>query len=592
MNRYSDIKVTATGKGRVNSGLGEHRLTKEVQTKRGKSPPVRKRVPKDHPIRHPRPPSPSAQAGGDGVSGQPEVATPRLSVHANALSSRAAEKSIDGPSGSSGVVGSSMAVNHNSVDNSGRSGSLSHSDVRENTPALGSGSDEESGLLAGNYEDEEDPSLVSESCETDGVMSYATYTESTDSAFEWIPEGEYEPSKLPYGHPFLPYSDLARQSAIGAFRQHMEAGGDERSTGMRSAPPSLAGFTRKRPRGNTHGQGSLDEEEEEEEDEQQRGHGLSKKRAKVDSKELTFACPFLKKDLRRYGSCCSYQLRRIRDVKQHLGRKHSLPPYCPTCYMEFADEDERDEHVRVRQCSEQSRATQKPEGMTDAQKRQLGKKSLPSQTPPEQWFAIFDILFPGQQRPQSPYMTMDRSMLRAAIAYQDYLEERGVDFLANILAQQGVLSSHVPNLRQDLATFHRQVIREGIRDIFDHWTNRPNPGASSTASLVTTTTPTIASSDVSQENPREFAQIAGFAPSMSSFGNQSLSSPTYTDPLFNSVFDAHGHGFIGQFGGSNLSNDLDIIYSTMQGVEITGGVPDMNIFSGGTWIIPDQSGPS
>ena len=521
----------------------------------------------------------------DGISGPPEVSTPRLSVHEG---SSAAEKSSDGPSGSYGVVGSSMAVNCHSA---GPSESRPHSDLRRSTPALGSGSDQESGLFAVNEGDEEDPSLISESCDTDGVMSYATYTESTDSAFEWLPEGEYEPSKLPFGHPFLPYSDLARQCAIGAFRRHMEAGGDDRSTGMRSAPPSLGGFSRKRPRGNTYGQGDLDEEEEEEADEQERGHGSSKKRAKVDSKELTFACPFLKKDLRRYGSCCSYQLRRIRDVKQHLGRKHSLPPYCPICYMEFADEDERDDHVRVRTCNEESRATQKPEGMTDAQKRQLGKKSLPSQTSSEQWFAIFDILFPGQERPQSPYMNMDRSMLRAAIAYQEFLEERGADLLADFLARQGVLSSRLPNLRQDLATFQRQVVREGIRDIFDRWADRPDPPTSSTASLVTTTTPTIASSDISRGTPREFPQMAGFTPNMSPFGNSSLSSPTFADPLFNPSFDAHGQGFMGSFGGSSLSTDLDIIYSTMQGVEITGAVPDMNLFPGGPWIIPDQHGP-
>ncbi|RSL49771.1 hypothetical protein CEP54_012273 [Fusarium duplospermum] len=79
-----------------------------------------------------------------------------------------------------------------------------------------------------------------------------------------------------------------------------------------------------------------------------------------------FSCPFCKKDLRRYQACVRFELTRVRHVKQHLHRKH---------------EDEIDQPVRDR----------------------LRQRSAPG-TEVEQWYEIFDLLFPGHTpRPASPY---------------------------------------------------------------------------------------------------------------------------------------------------------------------------------------------
>ncbi|CAI4217554.1 unnamed protein product [Parascedosporium putredinis] len=45
-----------------------------------------------------------------------------------------------------------------------------------------------------------------------------------------------------------------------------------------------------------------------------------------------FACPFYRHDPFKYTSCLSYSLRRIKDVKQHIYRKHGPPLYyCAPC---------------------------------------------------------------------------------------------------------------------------------------------------------------------------------------------------------------------------------------------------------------------
>ncbi|KAK5659155.1 hypothetical protein OQA88_1245 [Cercophora sp. LCS_1] len=94
--------------------------------------------------------------------------------------------------------------------------------------------------------------------------------------------------------------------------------------------------------------------------------------ASASDTEPTFACPFLKYDPDKHAGCSHFKLSRIRDVKQHIKRKHE---------------------------SEQSKG----------QKAALKTKSDPKQDFRRQWYAIWNILFPGKQDPSSPYVDSCRS---------------------------------------------------------------------------------------------------------------------------------------------------------------------------------------
>jgi hypothetical protein len=79
-----------------------------------------------------------------------------------------------------------------------------------------------------------------------------------------------------------------------------------------------------------------------------------------------FSCPFCKKDLQRYQACAKFGLTRVPHVKQHLHRKHR---------------HEIDDLVKNRLKQRSARGTEE-----------------------EQWYGIFDLLFPGHSpRPASPY---------------------------------------------------------------------------------------------------------------------------------------------------------------------------------------------
>lgn len=115
------------------------------------------------------------------------------------------------------------------------------------------------------------------------------------------------------------------------------------------------------------------------------------------------ACPFSKLDGNRYYGCLKFELRRVKDVKQHISRKHSTPEfYCSRCWDTFPDRVRRDKHVKVALCETQPEPLF--EGISDEQREQLKRTGKRGASTVQQWYGIWDILFPGKDRPRSIYL--------------------------------------------------------------------------------------------------------------------------------------------------------------------------------------------
>ncbi|KAI1479577.1 hypothetical protein F4774DRAFT_381418 [Daldinia eschscholtzii] len=115
------------------------------------------------------------------------------------------------------------------------------------------------------------------------------------------------------------------------------------------------------------------------------------------------ACPFYKRSATRYFNCVNYELRRVSALKEHLIRCHMRKTHCPRCFMTFDRELERDDHIRHGDC--QAEEFQAFEGVTTEQVDQLGRAANFSRSTSiaEQWYTIWDIIFPSLPRPASPY---------------------------------------------------------------------------------------------------------------------------------------------------------------------------------------------
>jgi hypothetical protein len=132
----------------------------------------------------------------------------------------------------------------------------------------------------------------------------------------------------------------------------------------------------------------------------------SKKRDTIHLKdeEGSFACPYFKKDKIRYLPCLMLRLSRIRDVKQHIYRRHRGTPdyYCPVCYESFPSRQRQDNHVREKACSH--RQPPCSDGITAEQRRHLSYPAPRESTLEDQYLKMWAILFPGRDAPASIYI--------------------------------------------------------------------------------------------------------------------------------------------------------------------------------------------
>lgn len=170
----------------------------------------------------------------------------------------------------------------------------------------------------------------------------------------------------------------------------------------------------------------------------------------------TFACPFGKKDPARYTQCFKYELKRIRDVKQHLRRCHRRPIHCAICGDVFREETMRDAHLRERTCTPKE-VSGIVQGMTDAHLAQLSSRAVAKIPKEAQWFAVWDIVFPGHPQPKSPYL--DQQMVQELQAFQEFFVQSGPSIVYERLTEDG--SYNVESLLR--------IIEEGFQRIADRW---------------------------------------------------------------------------------------------------------------------------
>lgn len=134
----------------------------------------------------------------------------------------------------------------------------------------------------------------------------------------------------------------------------------------------------------------------------------AKQKAKIDKDSgekarSQLACPFQKLDPHKHLDCLKYALHRIKDVKQHVYRRHKQPDfYCARCFVIFKTANARDEHARSKDCD--NLEGREFEGISEVQKNRLNKSSSRGLNPQDQWFEMWDIIFPDKPRPNSAWV--------------------------------------------------------------------------------------------------------------------------------------------------------------------------------------------
>ncbi|KAK1455660.1 hypothetical protein CMEL01_04420 [Colletotrichum melonis] len=181
--------------------------------------------------------------------------------------------------------------------------------------------------------------------------------------------------------------------------------------------------------------------------------------------QLTLACPFWKFNTDKYHVCVTKKLTRVRDVKQHLKRSHTPEHYCQRCFKIFANEDSLRGHVSNPEgwtCL--LNETGALDGISHEQSRNLHRKSAPRQTDENQWFAIWDILFPGKTKPRSAYM--NPNMCEELSAFHEHLNYNAAQIVQDSLETAGFLW-HLTT-EEDSQNL-RRVVNEAIYAMQQEW---------------------------------------------------------------------------------------------------------------------------
>ncbi len=183
-----------------------------------------------------------------------------------------------------------------------------------------------------------------------------------------------------------------------------------------------------------------------------------------------FACPFWKKNPTKHQACFPRKLARIRDVKQHLTRKH-CPLYCESCKRVFEQLQDQQEHVVA---TGATRCVPRPfealDGVKHHQQRMLREKSNSKHTAEEQWYVIWDILFEDIPRPNSPYMDFERT--RDFDSFVQFCQARVSAILKEQLthnALREMLGASASELQDQI----EQTIRTGFQAALESFVSTP-----------------------------------------------------------------------------------------------------------------------
>lgn len=125
------------------------------------------------------------------------------------------------------------------------------------------------------------------------------------------------------------------------------------------------------------------------------GNAGEKRRAQI------FACPYLRYDPVRHKSCLNLRLKRIRDVKQHLQRRHCPQFECLRCYQTFTTRTRVHEHVRLQLCELREPPTGSQNYVSHKAQGILKRPASRKDSPEEQWCKIWETLFPDRPIPNN-----------------------------------------------------------------------------------------------------------------------------------------------------------------------------------------------
>ncbi|KAF1983528.1 hypothetical protein K402DRAFT_163567 [Aulographum hederae CBS 113979] len=200
----------------------------------------------------------------------------------------------------------------------------------------------------------------------------------------------------------------------------------------------------------------------------------------VEQPEVSFACPFHKRDPALHVRCSTMLLSSVSRVKQHLLRSgfHTEPIHCYRCFATFKNENELKKHTRDVECVRLP--DRKWARLSEMQVNLLRKKSARWQTQEQKWFELYAIIFPGEPMPLSPYW--DSPFLEGLRSFERFASREGPKLWHEAITKQ------LPNDlqgRDDLLVILQEAFQATQSTLIEHFLSVDPPGAIPSAAAET-----------------------------------------------------------------------------------------------------------
>ncbi|KAL0942844.1 uncharacterized protein CTRU02_200730 [Colletotrichum truncatum] len=399
--------------------------------------------------------------------------------------------------------------------------------------------------------------------EHSGSATESDNDSSIESSVFSIPDSPFQPHQLSADDPFATYIDAVVERVFFHFRVWQirqrggGQGGEKETQRTNASTPDSPLRSRKRSHSDHPSQTPLGDDADATPD---------SKRAKLPATATgrMLACPFWKKDPESHRHCYKKVLSRIKYVKQHLYRFHEEPITCVCCGAEFETESSRDEHLRARRCQVVEGGSV-PEGLTRAQRRDVQRRADPSKSEEEQWFVIWDIIFPGHPRPTSAYIDSDLS--EPLSSFHEFYTSNGPD----------IIMEHLEIYEPEMRRVYERVVWSQVLDrIYEQWAKRRGLRRAAVGMM---TPPRTEPSSVAAESDgaASFRSISYYGAPLS-YGQSSYMAET-TLPVSTSNLQFAGQGLevLGSRDGTDLEpdpreliTDLDYLFAEYAGRDHSG----------------------
>ncbi len=271
---------------------------------------------------------------------------------------------------------------------------------------------------------------------------------------------------------------LMRSMLVTAFIiEH--AGTIGNTTGTRKDPATETVPARvSRKRNSSVNEADDDEEDRDPDDDGDRARSSKRARAEDSSpgQQASFACPFFKMNSIRHQACLFYKMSKISYVKQHLQRTHRGPRWrCSVCQEAFPDQAAYNRHLTAQECQGPKSKVRQDE-MSEGQWEEIGRLTSrrAGATTESMWYAMFDVLFPGAPRPETPYVESGISEMTRH--FRDFVKEKGPAIIRSHLDTAGTWQGlEDSGIKPDMLL--QFVMSSGIDLVFENWVKSGDAGS-------------------------------------------------------------------------------------------------------------------